>query len=163
MHTTASDGWLTPAALVDRAAAAGLTTISVTDHDTIAALAEVTVAASAKGIRVIPGIEITAIDHGKDVHVLGYLFDPASAPLAALLMSQRALRIMRVREIANTLESLNMAVDVNSLLISAAERPGSSIGRPQLARELVRAGHVASVQEAFDKWLAAGRQIGRAS
>ena len=157
MHTTASDGRLSPVELVARAAAAGLTTISVTDHDTIAALADVTAAAQAKGIRVIPGIEITAIDHGKDVHVLGYLFDPASAPLAALLMSQRALRVMRVREMANTLASLNMPVDVNSVLVSAAERPGSSIGRPQLARELVRAGHVASLQEAFDKWLATGR------
>lgn len=157
MHTTASDGRLTPAELVDRAAAAGLTTISVTDHDTIAALADVTAAAKRKGIRVIPGIEITAIDHGKDVHVLGYLFDPASTPLSALLMSQRALRVMRVREIANTLASLNLPVDVNSVLVSSAQRPGSSIGRPQLARELVRAGHVASVQEAFDKWLATGR------
>lgn len=157
MHTTASDGRLSPVELVDRAAAAGLTTISVTDHDTIASLDDVTKAAKAKGIRVIPGIELTAIDHGKDVHVLGYFFDPASAPLAALLMSQRALRVMRVREIANTLASLNMPVDVNSVLISAAQRPGSSVGRPQLARELVRAGHAASVQEAFDKWLATGR------
>jgi predicted metal-dependent phosphoesterase TrpH len=157
MHTTASDGRLTPVELVARASVAGLTTISVTDHDTIAALAEVTAAAQPKGIRVIPGIEITAIDHGRDVHLLGYLFNPGSAPLAALLTSQRALRVMRVREIANTLASLDMPVDVNSLLLSAASRPGSSIGRPQLARELVRAGHVASVQEAFDRWLANGR------
>ena len=71
MHTTASDGRLSPVDLVARAAAAGLTTISVTDHDTIAALAEVTAAAAAKGIRVVPGIEITAIDHGRDVHMLG--------------------------------------------------------------------------------------------
>jgi 3',5'-nucleoside bisphosphate phosphatase len=157
MHTTASDGRLTPAELVDRAAAAGLKTISVTDHDTIAALDEVTAAAPARGMRVIPGIEITAIDQGRDVHLLGYFFDPASAPLAALLMSQRALRVMRVREIANALASLNMPIDVERLLVTAAARPGSSIGRPQVARELVGAGHVASVQEAFDKWLAAGR------
>lgn len=157
MHTTASDGRLTPVELVDRAAAAGLTTISVTDHDTIAALAEVTAAATPKRIRVIPGIELTAIDHGRDVHMLGYFFDPASAPLSALLLSQRALRVMRVREIADTLASLGMPVDVESVLLAAAVRPGSSIGRPQLARELVRAGHVASVQEAFDRWLATGR------
>jgi hypothetical protein len=157
MHTTASDGRLAPGALVDRAAAAGLRTISVTDHDTIASLADVTAAAAPKGIRVIPGIEITAIDHGRDVHMLGYFFDPASAPLSALLMSQRALRVMRVREIAGVLASLGMPVDVDSVLLAAAARPGSSIGRPQLARELVRAGHVASVQEAFDRWLATGR------
>jgi predicted metal-dependent phosphoesterase TrpH len=157
MHTTASDGRLTPVELVDRAAAAGLKTISVTDHDTIAAFAEVKAAADPKGIRVIPGIEITAIDHGRDVHMLGYFFDPHSAPLAALLMSQRALRVMRVREIANTLAQLNIPIDVESVLLAAAARPGSSIGRPQIAREMVRAGHVHSVQQAFDQWLGTGR------
>jgi len=157
MHTTASDGRLSPVDLVARASAAGLTTISVTDHDTIAALADVTAAAAAKGIRVVPGIELTAVDHGRDVHMLGYFFDPASAPLAALLHSQRALRVLRVREIARTLASLNMPIDVEGVLLAAAARPGSSVGRPQVARALVRAGHVPSVQEAFDRWLATGR------
>ena len=157
MHTTASDGRLAPADLVARAAAARLTTISVTDHDTVAALAEVTAAAQPKGMRVISGIEITAIDHGRDVHMLGYFFDPASAPLTALLHSQRALRVMRVREIANTLARLNMPIDVESVLLAAAARPGSSVGRPQIARDMVRAGHVPSVQDAFDRWLASGR------
>lgn len=157
MHTTASDGRLTPLELVARVAKAGLTTISVTDHDTVAALPEVTAAAQAKGIRVIPGIEITAVDDGRDVHVLGYFFDPESESLAALLVGQRALRVARVRAIASRLASLNIPVDVESVLASAAARPGSSVGRPQIARELVRAGHVASVQDAFDRWLATGR------
>lgn len=157
MHTTASDGRLTPVELVARVAAAGLTTISVTDHDTVAALPDVTAAAQAKGIRVIPGIEITAVDHGRDVHVLGYFFNPGSESLAALLVGQRALRVARVRAIASRLASLNIPVDVESVLASAAARPGSSVGRPQIARELVRAGHVASVQDAFDRWLATGR------
>ncbi len=157
MHTTASDGRLSPVELVSRAAAAGLTTISVTDHDTIAALADVTAAAAAKGMRVIPGIELTAIDQGRDVHMLGYFFDPASAPLAKLLVSQRALRVSRVRQIAGALSSLKMPIDVEALLLSAAARPGSSVGRPQIARALVQAGHVPSVQDAFDRWLATGR------
>ena len=157
MHTTASDGRLPPVDLVARAAAAGLTTISVTDHDTIAALADVTAAAAAKGIRVVPGIELTAIDQGRDVHMLGYFFDPASAPLSDLLRSQRALRVSRVREIASSLASLNMPIDVEGVLLAAAARPGSSVGRPQVARALVRAGHVPSVQDAFDRWLATGR------
>ena len=157
MHTTASDGRLTALELVDRVAAAGLTTISVTDHDTLASLDEVRTAAEKKGISVINGIEVTAIDHGRDVHMLGYFFDAGSQPLAALLMSQRALRVMRVREIATTLAKLSMPIDVESLLLAAAARPGSSIGRPQIAREMVRAGHVQSVQEAFDKWLANGQ------
>jgi predicted metal-dependent phosphoesterase TrpH len=157
MHTTASDGRLAPAELVARASAARLTTISVTDHDTVAAIAEVTAAAEASSIRVVPGIEITAVDHGRDVHLLGYFFDPHSDGLAAFLVHQRALRVSRVREIAARLDALDMSIDVESLLLAAATRPGSSIGRPQIARELVHAGHVPSVQDAFELWLGGGR------
>jgi 3',5'-nucleoside bisphosphate phosphatase len=157
LHTTASDGRLSSAQLVARASAAGLTTISVTDHDTVAALAEATEVAKGVNIRVVPGIEITAVDDGRDVHMLGYFFDPGSAPLAGVLQQQRALRVSRVREIGAKLAPLGRVVDVESVLLAAAARPGSSVGRPQVARELVRAGYVTSVQEAFDKWLATGR------
>lgn len=157
MHTTASDGRLTPVELVARVAAARLTTISVTDHDTVAAIEEVSTAARPMGIRVVPGIEITAVDQGRDVHMLGYFFDPRHDGLAAFLVNQRSLRVARVREIAARLAALNMFIDVESLLMTAAVRPGSSVGRPQIARELVRAGHVPSVQDAFDLWLATGR------
>jgi predicted metal-dependent phosphoesterase TrpH len=157
LHTTASDGRLSPAQLVARAKSSGLTTIAVTDHDTVAAIAEATDVARAAGIRVVAGIEVTAVDDGRDVHMLGYFFDPRSEPLAAVLEHQRALRVSRVREIGARLAALGMVIDVESVLLSAAARPGSSVGRPQVARELVRAGYVASVQDAFDKWLATGR------
>jgi len=157
LHTNASDGRLTPSELVARASGAGLTTISVTDHDTVAAIAAATAAAAAAGIRVVPGIEITAIDDGRDVHVLGYFFDSASATLGAFLEGQRARRVSRVREIGARLGTLGMPVDVDAVLRSAAGRPGSSVGRPQLARSMVEAGHVRSVQEAFDRWLATGQ------
>jgi len=157
LHTTASDGRLSPAQLVARASAAGLTTISVTDHDTVAAIAEVTEVAAAVNIQVVPGIEITAVDDGRDVHMLGYFFDPLSTTLATVLEHQRALRVARVREIGAKLAALGMPIDVESVLLAAAARPGSSVGRPQVARELVQAGYVTSVQDAFDKWLAAGR------
>lgn len=157
LHTTASDGRLSPAQLLARATAAGLTVISITDHDTVAAIAEVTHLASAIGVRVIPGIEITAVDDGRDVHMLGYFFDPGSRTLAGLLERQRALRVARVRAIGARLAELHMPVDVEPVLLAAAAKPGSSVGRPQVARELVRAGYVGSVQEAFDVWLATGR------
>jgi predicted metal-dependent phosphoesterase TrpH len=157
LHTTASDGRLSPAQLVARAKSAGLTTISVTDHDTVAALAEVTEVAAVAGIRVVSGIEITAVDEGRDVHMLGYFFDPDSAPLGSVLEHQRALRVARVREIGERLATLGLVIDVVWVLRAGAARPGSSVGRPQVARELVRAGYVKSVQEAFDKWLATGR------
>ena len=157
MHTTASDGRLAPAELVARAAAAGLKTISVTDHDTVAAVNDVVAAAAAFGIRVVPGIEITAVQDGRDVHMLGYFFDAASERLAAFLVGQRERRVARVREIAARLAAANVIVDVEPLIHAAAARPGSSVGRPQIAREMVRAGQAGSVQEAFDTWLASGR------
>jgi predicted metal-dependent phosphoesterase TrpH len=157
LHTTASDGRLTPAELVVRAGQARLTTISVTDHDTVAAFADVSAAAGIANIRVVPGIEITSIDQGRDVHVLGYFVDPVSAALGTFLEGQRALRVGRVREIAIRLSTLGMPVDVEAVLQAAATRPGSSVGRPQLARALVAAGYVESVQVAFEQWLATGQ------
>ncbi len=157
LHTTASDGRLTPAQLVARAATAGLTTMSVTDHDTVASIAEVTALAGPLGIRVVAGIEVTAVDSGRDVHVLAYFIDPGSASLAAFLERQRGLRLSRVREIGARLATLGLPVDLEGVFASALDRPGSSVGRPQIARALVAAGHVGSVQEAFDKLLATGQ------
>lgn len=157
LHTTASDGRLRPAELVARAAATGLTTISITDHDTVAGLDEASAAASASALRLVSGIEITAVDGGRDVHVLGYFIDARDGALAAFLRAQRARRVARVREIGDRLARLGMPIDVPSLLEPLADRPGASIGRPQVARALVAAGHVPSVQEAFDRLLAAGR------
>jgi predicted metal-dependent phosphoesterase TrpH len=156
LHTTASDGRLTPAQLVSRAAAVGVTTMSVTDHDTMASIAEVTALAAPLGIRVVPGIEVTSVDNGRDVHVLAYFVDSDSTALAAFLEKQRALRVSRVREIEARLTALGVPVDLASVWQSARDRPGSSVGRPQIAAALVAAGHVSSLQEAFDKWLATG-------
>ena len=156
LHTTASDGRLSPAQLVARVAAAGIATMSVTDHDTVAALAEVGVEAAARGIRLVPGIEVTSVADGRDVHMLGYFFNQASLPLLTFLEGQRAQRVSRVREIGERLERLGMPIDVEALVSTAALRPGTSVGRPQIARALVSAGHVSSVQEAFDRWLATG-------
>lgn len=130
--------------------------IAVTDHDTTASVGEVQALAAARGIRAISGIEITAVDDGRDVHVLGYFFDPADASLSAFLAAQREARITRVGAIAERLASLGMAVDVEPLLAAARLQTGRSIGRPQVARAMVAAGHVGDTREAFDKWLGSG-------
>jgi predicted metal-dependent phosphoesterase TrpH len=157
MHTTASDGRLTPAALVERASAAGLTTIAVTDHDTTAAVDEVTELASANGIRNVPGIEITAVDQERDVHMLGYFLDHRSQVLARFLERQRGFRSDRIREMGAKLAALGMPVDVEALLEAAASQPGTAIGRPWLARGLLDAGYVTSIAEAFERFLGSGR------
>lgn len=157
LHTTASDGRLAPADLVELAAIAGLTTISVTDHDTTAGLAEARAAAKPLGVRLIDGIEITAVESGRDVHVLGYFFDPESAGMHSFLLAQRADRVRRVREMSHRLASLGCAVDLHAILEQAETQPGRSIGRPRLADALVAAGHAQDRGDAFNRWLGAGR------
>jgi predicted metal-dependent phosphoesterase TrpH len=157
MHTTASDGRLTPAELVSRAARVGITIMSVTDHDTVAGLSEVRRAAEASSLTVVDGIEITAVHDGRDIHILGYFLDVADTRLASFLEAQRRRRVERIQEIGGRLQALGVAVDVGALLTSAAHVPGTSVGRPAIARALVAAGHVGSAQEAFDRYLAAGR------
>jgi 3',5'-nucleoside bisphosphate phosphatase len=156
LHTTASDGWLTPTALVDRAADAGIRILAVTDHDTTAGIGEATAEAVRRGLEIVPGIEITAVNYGSDVHMLGYFFDVTDHGLIRFLTAQRETRIVRVIEIAKRLTSLGMPVDVQPLLDEAARHNSKSIGRPQLARAMIEAGYVADTREAFDKWLGRG-------
>lgn len=157
LHTTASDGRLRPAELVARAAQADLSIISVTDHDTIAGLPEARDAAERSGIRLIDGIEITAIEEGRDVHVLGYFVDPRSDALTGFLRAQRFDRVRRVRAMADRLASMGMPVDIEPVLARASSTEGRSVGRPLLADALVASGHAADRREAFDRLLAFGR------
>ena len=154
LHTTASDGTLAPRELVARAAAAGLRTISITDHDTTAGFAEASSAAQAHGITLIPGIEITAVDAERDIHVLGYFFDPESRPLAEFLTAQRTDRLRRLREMADRLNA--MGFDVRADLLIAASDPARSVGRPAIADALVRAGYASDRDDAFRRLIGRG-------
>jgi len=131
--------------------------MAVTDHDTVAALAEAGAACVASGLALIPGIEITAIENGGDLHVLGYFIDQASVPLASFLETQRRSRIERVKETAHRLVSLGMPIDVAPLLADASRDDGRSIGRPQIARALIAAGYALDTNDAFERWLGRGR------
>jgi predicted metal-dependent phosphoesterase TrpH len=155
LHTTASDGTLSPRDLVARAASARLTTISVTDHDTVAGLDEATGAADALGLEIVPGIEITAVEDGRDVHVLGYYFDPEFAGLAEFLILQRRDRLRRVREICDRLSSMGMQVAADDVLAAASET-GRSVGRPAIADALVRGGHARDRDDAFRRLIGRG-------
>ena len=157
LHTTASDGRCTPRELVERAARAGVTVMAVTDHDTTAAVADVRSAALDHGIQAISGMEITAVEDRRDLHVLGYLFDPLHEPLGVFLLAQRSARIARVEAIGSRLARLGVPIDVEVLVRRARREGGRSIGRPQVARAMVEAGHVADTREAFDCWLGHAR------
>ncbi len=154
-HTTASDGRSTPAELVQEAVRAGVTIIAVTDHDTLAAVPAVADLAARAGIRVVSGIEITAVFNAVDVHVLGYFVPPESRVLAGFLETQREDRVRRVRAMGDRLAALGMPVAVESIV--AAARADHAVGRPMLARALVDGGYVADIGEAFDRFLGSGR------
>jgi hypothetical protein len=157
LHTTASDGRSTPDGLVARAAAMGLRTIAVTDHDTMAAVPAATAAAAAAGLRVVPGIEITAVHDEMDVHILGYFLDRDAPELAAFLDAQRADRRRRVGEIVQLLASLGVPVAEDALIPPGENTPGKALGRPLVARALVDAGHARDIADAFNRYLAYGR------
>lgn len=157
LHTTASDGRCTPHQLVGRAAAAGLTVIAVTDHDTTDAVAEVSSLAAGQGMTAVPGIEITAVEDGADVHVLGYFVDVDAPQFQSFLAQQRDQRVVRVERIARRLRDAGLRLDIAPLLEEARRHPSRAVGRPQVARAMIAAGLAGTVQEAFDKWLGHGR------
>ncbi len=155
-HTTASDGALAPRALVERAYDVGIRTLSVTDHDTLAGIPEAAAEAAARGMEFLPGIEITAVHNARDVHMLAYFLDPEPAGLAPFLQRQRQDRTRRAREMSARLEALGAPIDMDDLIVDS-EAAGKAVARPTVARALLDAGHVTSLQQAFDRWLAHGR------
>jgi hypothetical protein len=156
-HTTASDGRCTPAELVARAKAAGVTALAVTDHDTVSGCAAAGVACRGVDIEFVTGIEITAVREDVDVHILGYFIDPDAAALNAFLAEQRQRRLDRVGRMIAKLAELGVALDADAILRPALANRGRSIGRPAIARALVAGGHVANTNDAFAAWLARGR------
>jgi predicted metal-dependent phosphoesterase TrpH len=155
LHTTASDGVCKPAELVDMAWRAGIGTMSVTDHDTVAAVAEVAALTKEVGITFVPGIEITAVHEGRDVHVLGYFYDPADPSFAEFLQRQRLDRVRRLGEMIDRLVEIGKPIDREKVL--ARKDAGGSLGRPLIARALVRAGHASDMRHAFDELIGEGK------
>ncbi|MEU6266563.1 PHP domain-containing protein [Saccharopolyspora shandongensis] len=159
-HSTESDGTDTPAELVATALAAGLDAIAITDHDTTAgwAAAERAVRDLAEPgrFRLVPGAELSCSCPGEDgrditVHLLAYLFDPNSTALVREQSRLRAERRERLYQMAQHMAADGFPVDPDGLM--AGLPPDSPGGRPHLARALVDAGTVASVDEAFAKYL----------
>lgn len=156
MHTTASDGTLAPADLIRTCAGAGVALCAVTDHDTVAGLGAATEAAAAEGIRVIPGVELSAAWEGRTIHVVGLGFDPAAAALTALLAEVDGLRRRRAQEIAARLDKLGLPGS-GILAHLGASDPRSVVTRTHFARELAGRGVVADPGSAFRRFLARGR------
>ena len=131
--------------------------LSVTDHDTVAAVPEVAALTASRGMGFVTGIEITAVWEDRDVHVLGYFLDHRSLRLQSFLRGQREDRIRRLRTIGARLADLGMPLDLDGLLESVQLNDGHSAGRPLVARALAAAGYVIDTSEAFERWIGDGK------
>ncbi len=154
VHSTCSDGLLEPAALVAAANAGGLDVLALTDHDTASGLeATRRAAAAAGGPRVVAGIELTCSLDGGEVHLLGYGFAPEHAAVAAFAERGAALRRERLAAMVARLNALGVGIREEEVDVEPGCR---SVGRPHLARALVKRGTVPSFQEAFARYLGDG-------
>lgn len=163
-HTTASDGSLTPTALVEKASALGLIALAVTDHDTVGGLSEAQQAAAAVGLDLVSGVELSVEDEGGRFHLLGYEFDPDSAELAEMLAALRRSRAERNEKMAAKMAELGLPVTLDDVRAeaggdNAGDDDGEVIARPHFARALMKAGVVTSVKEAFDRFLSNGKPL----
>lgn len=152
-HTTASDGALSAAALVERAHGLGIRVMAVTDHDTVAALPAARVAAERLGVRLLAGVEISATHDGGSLHVLGYLFDETHLALRDTLAKLIGGRDARNLTIVRKLTDLGMPLTIDEV----RARADGTVGRPHFAAAMMARGYVGSVQEAFERWLKDGR------
>jgi 3',5'-nucleoside bisphosphate phosphatase len=153
-HSNCSDGTLAPAALVARAAAAGIEVLALTDHDTVAGLEEADQSAAVHGLRLVPGVEISASWRSQAIHVLGLWIDPAAAEFRRALDTQGERRHERMRKICMRLEKLGLpGMD---LLAAVRSHPGVPT-RTHLADAMLAGGHVNRSDEAFRKYLGSGK------
>jgi predicted metal-dependent phosphoesterase TrpH len=162
-HSTASDGQYAPVEVAARAAAAGTRAWALTDHDTVAGLEAAGEAARKLGMRFVPGIELSALldervenhpETGREIHVLGHFVDPAHPALQRFEDLLADHRRTRVQKIVRLLAGQGVVVTEEAIVACSG---GKTIGRPHVARALLGTGAVASVKEAFDRYLGEGR------
>ncbi|MBI2914931.1 MAG: PHP domain-containing protein [Firmicutes bacterium] len=154
VHSTESDGTLTPSQIVQAAEDLGLAAVSVTDHDSTAGVREALSASAEFGIEVLTGVEVSTEVGQTEVHILGYLIDPEHCRLTTSLTELRDARRERVARMVDLLRRQGYGID----LLRVQELAGTgAIGRPHVARALVEKGYVRSQEEAFDRLIGRGR------
>ena len=146
VHSSASDGTDTPDLVVAEAAAAGLTAIALTDHDTLAGIPAAREAATQFPIELIPGVELSVDHAGVKIHMLSYFLEPTAGPLQDRLEELRTGRTLRNRRIVERLNELGYPITTDDVLHQAA---GDAVGRPHIADALVAAGAISNRSEAF--------------
>lgn len=156
LHTRYSDGTFTPRELVQHAAQLGFAAIAITDHDTLDAIPEALAAGKELGVEVIPGVEITSSVDAQELHMLAYLFGDSwrDTNLRAVLDHATRIREQRIEQFVAKLNELGVALTIEDVY---AGSDCGTVGRPHVARALQQRGYVASVDEAFARFLKRGK------
>jgi Predicted metal-dependent phosphoesterases (PHP family) len=152
IHSTASDGTDTPSALVQQAFSLGLEAIALTDHDTMDGVSEGSAEAEKVGLEFIPGCELAAYTPFGEMHIVCLWMDPEKKDIASLLAWQNKMREARNREILEMLKTVGIDISYEEL-----ESENGSMGRPHIARAILRRGYANSLQDAFKRFLVPGR------
>jgi hypothetical protein len=153
-HTTASDGVLAPAELINLALERGLSALGVTDHDSTEGVRPAIEAARGTGLTVVPGVELNTDVARGEVHVLGYFVRPDRASFQVRLAELRRGRFERGRQMVEKLAAAGAPISWQRVQEIAGE---GAIGRPHVAQALIEVGHVATTQEAFERYIGQGR------
>jgi 3',5'-nucleoside bisphosphate phosphatase len=154
LHSIFSDGTFTPEEIASRAKSQGLAAIALTDHDTVEGCARAAVACAAAGVEFISGTELTTEHGGNELHLLGYFLDPHNARLLTEIAESQIVRQNRIREMVAQLNKLHVPLTAEEVFALANCK---SPGRPHVARAMVKAGLVANLDEAFERFLKKGR------
>jgi predicted metal-dependent phosphoesterase TrpH len=154
VHSTASDGTLSPSQIIQRAHANSVDVLALADHDSVNGVAEAQVEAQRLGITLVPAVELSAVHEGRDVHILAYFVDASSEALAQQLATLRAGRESRAQAMVAALDAAGYAVSIEEVQAIAA---GGALGRSHVARALVDSGHADSVSHAFQTLIGRGK------
>ena len=155
LHSFRSDGVLAPAQVVAKAALAGLKAMALTDHDTVDGVEEA-VRAAPPGLEVIPGVELSALYRGREIHLLAYFLDPADRRLREFLEPFQNERRLRAERIVARLNAVGVPVTMEEVS-AIAGAAGTSLGRPHLAEAIVRHGAARNLDDAFLRYLRRGQ------
>ncbi|MGF9908218.1 PHP domain-containing protein [Brevibacillus porteri] len=154
-HTKASDGTCEPAENVRLAKEAGLAALAITDHDTVAGIPEAMEAARALDVEIIPGVEVSSVGKGQDIHVLGYFVPYEDPAFEERLFRLRETRHERNQLLIARLQELGIDISLEKVY-RRKQGTDKNIGRPHIAEELIELGVVSTIAEAFDKYLGKG-------
>ncbi|WP_299982758.1 PHP domain-containing protein [uncultured Pseudoteredinibacter sp.] len=153
-HSDYSDGILSPSELVSRAYEQSVNVLALTDHDTLAGIAQAQAAASSCGLDLIPGIEFSCQWNGRGIHIVGLNIDTGNEQLLSAVEEQRQRRELRTETIAKKLHKVGIEGSLHWVQQKAGK---GTIGRPHFAQFLVEKGHVRTINLAFKKYLGAGK------